>query len=70
MKLRIIVSLLSVILIGIQHVYGNQGLVMSREQCRRAKFHLKSVTHSVNKLLKLDDINTLIAKELNLVLDF
>jgi hypothetical protein len=51
-------------------MYENQGLVMSREQCRRAKFHVKSVTHSVNKLLKLDDINTLVAKELNLVLDF
>lgn len=50
--------------------FEDKSVVLSREQCRRAKFQVKSITHSVNKLLKLRSIEPLVAKELNLMLDF
>lgn len=53
------------------HTYiEDKGVILSREQCRRAKFQVKSITHSVTKLLKLQKVDQMIAKELNLILDF
>ena len=44
--------------------------MLTREQCRKIKFQVKSITHSINKLLKSQDFKPLVNKELNMVLDF
>ena len=45
-------------------------MILNRDQCRKAKFQIKSISHSVTKLLNLKDLDNLVAKELNLILDF
>lgn len=47
----------------------NVGIVMNRDRVRRAKFQVKSITHSINKMLKINMIDPLISRELNLMLD-
>lgn len=53
----------------IQH-FEEQGVMLTREQCRRIKFQVKSITHSITKILKVESVSPIIEKELNLVLDF
>ena len=35
-----------------QNIIEEKGIILSREQQRKVKFHVKSITHSILKLLK------------------
>ncbi|CAI2385628.1 unnamed protein product [Moneuplotes crassus] len=54
----------------LNQIFGDQSLIFNRDQCRKVKFQLKSITHSVTKLLNLPGLDNIISKELNLILDF